>query len=73
MQGMPFVVGFLQMHMTEEEAFWTFVEMNNNKKYNLKDVYRSGLPYLRMLMYVLDRLVKIILPEVHNHLVGYIL
>lgn len=50
---------------------WLFVQLMHSKKHNMKDIYRPGLPYLRLLMYMIDELIKANLPDVYEHMVKY--
>lgn len=66
-QGMSFICGVLLFYLNEEDAFWMFVQLN--KTYMLGDLFTPGLPLLQNLVYKLDRLTQILLPELFLHLV----
>lgn len=68
-QGMGFIVGFLLLQgMSEEECFWCLVQLFNHKRFGFKDVVREGLPKLRLLLYCVDRLLRLECPLLHTHL-----
>ncbi|KAG2388579.1 hypothetical protein C9374_000018 [Naegleria lovaniensis] len=68
-QGMAFICGFALMNLEDEEdTFWFFVQIMNNAKHGLKDIFCDGLPRLRMVMFMVSELVKLRLPDIHKHL-----
>ena len=69
-QGMGFIVGTLLTQMGEEEAFWCLHAMMNNETYNLREMFRPGLPMLQMFFFQLERLIESQLPKLSKHLVA---
>jgi hypothetical protein len=68
-QGMAFIAGFILYHTRDENrAFWIFVQLLNEDKFGLKDLFRHGLPRLKLLLYCIDRIMQQLLPDVHKHL-----
>eukprot|EP01122_Echinamoeba_exundans_P009352 TRINITY_DN3284_c0_g1_i1.p1 TRINITY_DN3284_c0_g1~~TRINITY_DN3284_c0_g1_i1.p1 ORF type:complete len:486 (+),score=65.15 TRINITY_DN3284_c0_g1_i1:45-1502(+) len=65
-QGMSFICGVLLYYMNEEDAFWMFVQLN--KTYKIGDLFIPGLPLLQNLVYKLDRLTQILIPDLFLHL-----
>lgn len=64
-QGMSFVCGHLVYYLNEEDAFWVLVSLV--KTYEMGDMYRPGLPLLTTLLYKLDRLIQIYMPNLFLH------
>ncbi|EFC40524.1 rabGTPase-activating protein [Naegleria gruberi] len=68
-QGMAFICGFALMNLEDEEdTFWFFVQIMNNGKHGLKDIFAEGLPRLRLIMFMVSELIKLRLPDIHKHL-----
>jgi len=68
-QGMAFICGFALMNLEDEEdTFWFFVQIMNNTKHALKDIFSEGLPKLRLIMFMISELMNLRLPEVHKYL-----
>lgn len=68
-QGMAFICGFALMNLEDEEdTFWFFVQIMNNARHGLKDIFCEGLPRLRMVMFMVSELTKLRLPDIHKHL-----
>jgi len=65
-QGMAFLAGFLLMHMPEQEAFWTLVQMMY--EYGLRYTFVTGMPLLREYMHILHCAVVELLPKLSAHL-----
>lgn len=64
-QGMSFVCGHLVYYLNEEDAFWVLVALV--KSYELGNMYRPGLPLLTTLLYKLDRLTQVYMPNLFLH------
>ncbi|KAL9644842.1 hypothetical protein ABK040_005324 [Willaertia magna] len=66
-QGMAFICGFALMNLEdEEETFWFFVQLINNTKHGLKDLFAPNLPLLRLLMHITEELMKLRMPDVYK-------
>lgn len=65
-QGMSFVCAILVYHLSEEDAFWTFVQMI--KSYDLGGMFKPGLPLLTNFLYKIDRLLQVFSPDLFLHL-----
>ncbi len=65
-QGMNFVAGFLFLVFRDEEksfkALQEIIEVNN-----MAELFNQELPKLKLFFYQLDRLINILLPELHSH------
>ena len=66
-QGMNFIAGFLFMFLKDEAT--TFQVMKQViKKYEMSLLFNTETPKLKMSFYTLDRLISILLPDLHSHL-----
>lgn len=65
-QGMSFICAILVYHLPEEESFWVFVQMI--KSYDLGGMFKPGLPLLTNFLYKLERLIKVLSPDLYLHL-----
>jgi len=66
-QGMNFIAGLLLMVFKDETtAFKALQELVD--KFQMAELFNVELPKLKLYFYQLDRLVNIVLPEVHAHL-----
>jgi len=64
-QGMNYIAGALYLAIQNEEAtFKALVGMI--EKYRMSSLYNSNLPRLKLMLYQLDRLIGIYLPELHR-------
>ena len=65
-QGMNFLAGFFYFYFKDEEhAFKSMLGLI--QKFNLTELFNSNLPRLKLYFYVLDRLISIYLPDLHDH------
>jgi hypothetical protein len=66
-QGMNFLAGFLLMFYKDEEltfkAFSGFIA-----NFGMDELFREGLPLLKLYFYKLDRLISMYLPDLYTHL-----
>jgi hypothetical protein len=66
-QGMNFLAGFLLMFFKDEEltfkAFSGFIA-----NFEMDELFREGLPMLKLYFYKLDRLISMYLPDLYSHL-----
>jgi hypothetical protein len=66
-QGMNFIAGFLFLFIKDEAL--TFQIMKHViKKYDLSLLFNTETPKLKLNFYILDRLISILLPDLHSHL-----
>ena len=65
-QGMNFICGSLLIHCSETMAFWLFVTLIEDC--NLRDIFTPKLPGLYKHSQVIERLLSIHLPDLHDHL-----
>ncbi len=65
-QGMNFLAGFLFLSFKDEEmtfkAFAGLIE-----RFNMTELFKEDLPLLKQYFYKLDRLVSMMLPDLHSH------
>jgi len=65
-QGMNFVAGFLYL-MFEKESLAYAVMKEIINKFKMDELFDSELPMLKLNFYQLDRLISIVLPDLHTH------
>lgn len=65
-QGMNFIAGFLFLVFGSESMAFAFLQYIIHKQ-DLSLLFNSELPMLKLLFYKLDRLIAIILPDLHAH------
>jgi len=65
-QGMAHVAGFLLIHMSEEDAFWSFHQLT--KSFQMSEIWKPGMPGLSKCLFIMDKLIQTYLPELHQHL-----
>ena len=65
-QGMNFIVGVALLFLEPEDAFWLLVAVT--EKYFLRNYFDSGLVGAQVDQKCLKDLIKLKLPELHNHL-----
>jgi hypothetical protein len=64
-QGMNYIAGVLYLQLQDEDCtFRALVGMI--EKYRMASLYHRNLPRLKLLLYQLDRLIGIFLPELHR-------
>merc|ERR1711977_815808 len=55
------------MHMTEEESFWMIVNLlSDNGKYQLRGLYKEGLPLLHLRYFQFNQILNRFLPNIYN-------
>ncbi|KAG5490768.1 hypothetical protein JKF63_00890 [Porcisia hertigi] len=68
-QGMGFLAATLILQVEEEEsAFWAFVALMNNAKYNMRVVFSPGFPQLQCCFHVFEELMHKKMPKLYTHL-----
>lgn len=68
-QGMSFLAATLILQIEEEEdAFWAFVALMENERYNMKAVFAPGFPQLQCIFHVFEALMRKRMPGLHAHL-----
>ena len=66
-QGMNFIAGFLYLFL-EDEALSFAVMRQIINLFELSTLFNTELPMLKLNFYRLDRLISILLPDLHSHL-----
>ncbi|XP_023215853.1 rab GTPase-activating protein 1-like [Centruroides sculpturatus] len=66
-QGLSFLAAALLLHMPEEQAFNVLVRIMFD--YHLRDMFRNGFEELHLKLFILDRLMEELLPEVYAHFI----
>jgi hypothetical protein len=66
-QGMNFIAGFLYVTFGSSEAHAFSVMKSLIHKYRMHEMFNTELPMLKLNFYQLDRLIAIILPDLHMH------
>ena len=63
---MNFMAGFFYFYYTDEEkAFKAMLGLIN--KFDLTELFNTTLPRLKLYFYILDRLICMHLPDLHEH------
>ncbi|KAI7885006.1 RabGAP/TBC [Lichtheimia hyalospora FSU 10163] len=65
-QGLPFIVGCLLLHMSEDTAFCVLVKLMS--QYGLRNQFMPQMELLHERLYQFDHLLQQKLPQVHRHL-----
>jgi hypothetical protein len=65
-QGMNFIAGFLFLFF-RDEALAFAVMRDLIRKFNMTKLFNTELPMLKLNFYQLDRLISILLPDLHAH------
>lgn len=66
-QGMNFIAGFLFL-LFQDEALSFAVMRDLIHRFNMGRLFNTELPMLKLNFYQLDRLISILLPDLHSHL-----
>jgi hypothetical protein len=66
-QGMNFIAGFLFLTFNQSEAHAFAVMKALIHKYRMHEMFNTELPMLKLNFYQLDRLIAILLPDLHMH------
>ena len=66
-QGMAELAAVLLMHMPEEDAFWTLVQLLASPKYALRELFLPGFAALHTRFHVHTRLLQHAVPRLHEH------
>jgi len=65
-QGMNFIAGFLYLFL-QDEALAFAVMRQVIDAFELSTLFNTELPMLKLNFYRLDRLISMVLPDLHNH------
>ena len=66
-QGMNFIVGFLFLLLDKREDYAFAVLKEVIARFHMQDLFDSQLPMLKLNFYQLDRLISLLLPDLHSH------
>ena len=66
-QGMNFIAGFLFLTFSQSEAHAFAVMKALIQKHRMHEMFNTELPMLKLNFYQLDRLIAILLPDLHMH------
>jgi hypothetical protein len=66
-QGMGFLVAVLLLHIPEEGAFWTFTQMMQGKRFEMRRLFLPDFPLLQHFFIVLRGLLWDFLPKLAEH------
>ena len=66
-QGMNFIAGFLYLFLGDEALAFAVMRQVINL-FELSTLFNTALPMLKMNFYRLDRLIALLLPDLHGHL-----
>lgn len=66
-QGMNYIAGFLYLTLNRQEGFAFAVMREVIEKYNMSELFNSEAPMIKLIFYQMDRLIAVILPDLHQH------
>lgn len=66
-QGMNFIAGFLYLFLRDEALAFAVISKIITT-FELSTLFNTELPMLKLNFYRLDRLISILLPDLHSHL-----
>ena len=66
-QGMNFIAGFLYLFLQDEALSFAVMRQVINV-FELSTLFNTELPMLKLNFYRLDRLISMVLPDLHSHL-----
>jgi hypothetical protein len=66
-QGMNFIAGFLFMVLGQREDLAFAVLKEVISRFQMHDLFNTSLPMLKLNFYQLNRLIAILLPDLHTH------
>jgi len=66
-QGMNFIAGFLFLTFGLDEAVGFAVLKEVIARRQMHDLFNTQLPMLKLNFYQMDRLISIVLPDLHSH------
>lgn len=66
-QGMNFIAGFLFLVFDGDEALAFAVMKAVISRFRMHELFNTELPMLKLNFYQLDRLIAILLPDLHSH------
>ncbi len=67
-QGMNFIAATCLTFLPEEESFWLLVAIMNDDPYCMRELFTTDMAGSLETLFVADRLVKKLLPDLHQHL-----
>ena len=67
-QGMNFIAAMFLTFLPEEESFWLLVAIMNDDPYSIRDLFTKDMSGSLETLFVADRLVQKLLPDLHQHL-----
>lgn len=67
-QGMNFIAGFLFLVLNNSESKAFSVMKAVIQKFRMHEMFNTELPMLKLNFYQLDRLIAILIPDLHMHL-----
>lgn len=67
-QGMNFIAAMFLTFLPEEESFWFLVAIMNDDPYNMREMFTRDMSGSLETLFVADRLVQKLLPDLHQHL-----
>mmetsp|Transcript_24100 Transcript_24100/g.36207 ORF Transcript_24100/g.36207 Transcript_24100/m.36207 type:complete len:325 (+) Transcript_24100:1315-2289(+) len=67
-QGMNFIAAMFLTFLPEEESFWLLVAIMNDDPYSMRELFTKDMSGSLETLFVADRLVRKLLPDLHQHL-----
>lgn len=69
-QGMAFVAGYLFLHMSEVDAFFSMAQLMTSRKHNLRELFSAESPLLGLMLAEFDHQLELHMPALAGHLRG---
>ena len=67
-QGIAFVAGYIYMHMSEADAFFSLVQLMTSRRHNLRELFSGTSPLLGAMLSEFDHQLELHMPRLAEHL-----
>jgi len=66
-QGMGFLAAVIVCYIPSEDAFWLLVAVLQHREYDMRQLFRPGMPKFRPVMQRFSKMLEQTVPRVYNH------